>query len=449
MAKKRIFSLILCLLLALGTLAMASCGPTGGDDKDDQGGGTTTYTVTFDLNYEGAPAASTQTVDAEDAAVRPENPTRENYTFTDWFYDAACTEKVEFEEPIESNITFYAGWTRASYVITFNSMGGSAVESMTVNVNAAPSQPQNPTRDGYIFSAWYTDEACTQRFDFSAALTADITLYAGWTEVSEDSDIATVTYNYNYEGAPNGGVYLSQQVEKNTRPTKPGDPTRAADEASENGYQFNGWFTDAALTEAFDFDFTPVTEDTTLYAKWNKIYIFEAEYTELDGKQGVGYSSGASGTDMIVQDVVGDIGASNGYWVSYLYYNGAFLEFKIDSDKAVDDATLDLRLSVEFYDFTLAPANFSITVNGEALRYSSILLDGAINSEDIKRPFQDYKIATGVDLKEGENIIRLTVTNTAEFEIGTMQAYAPLIDCMYIGTDANLTWSPYLTNIPA
>ena len=95
----------------------------------------------------------------------------------------------------------------------------------------------------------------------------------------------------------------------------------------------------------------------------------------------------------------------------------------------------------------MTPDNFSITVNGEALRYSSILLDGAINSEDVKRPFQDYDIATGVSLKEGENIIRLTVTNTAEFEIGTMQAYAPLIDCLYIETDAELTWEEQLSNI--
>lgn len=44
--------------------------------------------------------------------------------------------------------------------------------------------------------------------------------------------------------------------------SKPADPTR-------EGYTFDGWYTDAACTKAYDFA-TAVTADMTLYAKWTK-----------------------------------------------------------------------------------------------------------------------------------------------------------------------------------
>lgn len=270
-------------------------------------------------------------------------------------------------------------------------------------------RPADPVREGYFFDGWtcggdpWSFAGCT--------VTEDVTLEAQWRLPYAYS----VIFDHNYAGGTKQEMIFTEGQQAGLP-----SPQRA-------GYVFVGWYLDADCTEPFRSSGT-WSDNLVLYAKWvpeNGNYVFEAEYTELEGKQGVGYSSGVSGTDMIVHDVVGDIGASNGYWVSYLYYNEAFLEFKIDSDKAVEDATLDLRLSVEFYDFVMNPSNVSITVNGEALRYSDIALNGAIVSEDEKRPFEDYKIATGVSLKEGENIIRITVTNTAEFEIGTMQAYAP------------------------
>ena len=41
-------------------------------------------------------------------------------------------------------------------------------------------KPADPTREGYTFAGWYKDEACTEAYDFSAAVTADMTLYAKW-----------------------------------------------------------------------------------------------------------------------------------------------------------------------------------------------------------------------------------------------------------------------------
>ena len=46
--------------------------------------------------------------------------------------------------------------------------------------NGSVAKPADPTREGYTFAGWYTDEACTEAYDFSAAVTADMTLYAKW-----------------------------------------------------------------------------------------------------------------------------------------------------------------------------------------------------------------------------------------------------------------------------
>ncbi len=43
------------------------------------------------------------------------------------------------------------------------------------------SSPHRPhTKDGYTFGSWYTDEACTQGWNFSDGIPGDMTLYARW-----------------------------------------------------------------------------------------------------------------------------------------------------------------------------------------------------------------------------------------------------------------------------
>ena len=69
------------------------------------------------------------------------------------------------------------------HLVTFNTQGGSSVEAQLVTSGEAVTQPSDPERTGYIFRGWYTDEACTEAYDFAAAVTADLTLYAKWEAV--------------------------------------------------------------------------------------------------------------------------------------------------------------------------------------------------------------------------------------------------------------------------
>ena len=40
--------------------------------------------------------------------------------------------------------------------------------------------PCTPTKSGYTFDDWYTDQACTTLFDWNTQITADTTVYAKW-----------------------------------------------------------------------------------------------------------------------------------------------------------------------------------------------------------------------------------------------------------------------------
>lgn len=69
------------------------------------------------------------------------------------------------------------------HTVTFNSNGGSDVPGQ-IRANAAVTKPADPTRSGYDFGGWYTDEAFTTEYTFteSEKVTQALTLYAKWTK---------------------------------------------------------------------------------------------------------------------------------------------------------------------------------------------------------------------------------------------------------------------------
>ncbi|MBQ3180356.1 MAG: InlB B-repeat-containing protein, partial [Firmicutes bacterium] len=78
------------------------------------------------------------------------------------------------------------------------------------------------------------------------------------TQEQWDELFRTVTFETN-----DGSAIDEQTFIKGEKATKPADPTRS-------GYKFAGWYSDEKLTTVFDFENTVITEDTTVYAKWNK-----------------------------------------------------------------------------------------------------------------------------------------------------------------------------------
>lgn len=83
-------------------------------------------------------------------------------------------------------VTFNGSWTKGEKdpskwaTVTFNSNGGSTVASQTVKYNDKAKEPTAPTKSGYTFAGWYTEEQLTTKYVFDTPVTGNITLYAKW-----------------------------------------------------------------------------------------------------------------------------------------------------------------------------------------------------------------------------------------------------------------------------
>ena len=76
--------------------------------------------------------------------------------------------------------------------VSFDSNGGTPVETQTVEYNTPVSKPEDPTRDGFTFDGWYLDYGLERPWDFDRKVTSSLTLYAKWTEdTSDDSHSAS------------------------------------------------------------------------------------------------------------------------------------------------------------------------------------------------------------------------------------------------------------------
>ena len=153
----------------------------------------------------------------------------EGATEVTYAYDCGSSKPVTFK------LTLTDGCT-----VTFDTDGGSAVESQTVASGRKAVRPADPVRTGYTFAGWYLDG---EVYDFDTPVTTDLTLTAHWTanqytitfDTAGGSEIAPITQDYG------------------TPITAPADPTR-------NGYTFVGW--SPALPAAMP------AENMTVTAQW-------------------------------------------------------------------------------------------------------------------------------------------------------------------------------------
>ena len=222
------------------------------------------YTVTFDLNYDDAGVYQTLSVSKGEKVTKPKNPTREKYSFLDWYTTATTGgQKFNFKSAINSDITLYARWSRKSdssgggggsytppvitstYAVIFDSNDGSPVNSQSVTSGNAAIRPADPTRTGYLFRGWYTDGELTDDYDFSDPVTSNITLYAKW--IPE-----TLTVEFNSDS--------TSQVESQI--VRLGEYVLEPEEPEKDGYTFMGW-TD---TDGFRYEFDEAIDEDTIVA---------------------------------------------------------------------------------------------------------------------------------------------------------------------------------------
>lgn len=87
-----------------------------------------------------------------------------------------------------------------NFIVTFDSNGGSVVESQTVKENGFATKPVDPTKEGYTFTGWYLNLTDENTYDFSTKVTKSFTLYAKWSNGSSaGDDKCTITCENGYK----------------------------------------------------------------------------------------------------------------------------------------------------------------------------------------------------------------------------------------------------------
>ncbi len=209
-----------------------------------------TYKVTF--NSRGGSGIAAMKAGYNDKLTALPTPTYGTNHFTGWYKDTACTAAWNPSvDRVRSNLTLYARWVPDTVMVTFNSMGGSAVAGKSVKFGTAIAAPANPSRKGYTFGGWYKESSCTNKWSFSTPVKDHMTLYAKWTLITY-----TVTLNYQ-----DGRTSTAVKVVPNALLPQPKAPTR-------DGFVFKGWFVESSCYTPWVFGSYPVTQHMTLYAKW-------------------------------------------------------------------------------------------------------------------------------------------------------------------------------------
>ena len=352
------------------------------------------YTITFNSN--GGTSVESQNVNAGEKLTEPTlAPTREGFTFDGWYEDSTFSKKFDFNTPITNSMTLYAKWTENKYTITFDTKGGNTIAPVTVKEGEKVSEPTPaPTKEGFTFDGWYTDDTYTTKYNFENAVTKNITLYAKWNEVV----VTKYTVTFDTKGGNTIAPVTVKEGEKVAEPTTA--PTK-------EGFTFDGWYQDVTLNTKFDFN-TSVVSNLTLYAKW-----IENKYTVTFD------ANGGSGTMTPVTDLTGEYTLpANGFTAPTgkqfkgwsLTTDGAIVT-KVDmtENKTVYAIWKDIIYSYEFLESTGEQTidgkanSFKIVIDADETKFVSLEIDGVLYEKDV-----DYTV------KHGSTIIEFTSTGLAK-----------------------------------
>lgn len=173
---------------------------------------------------------------------------------------------------------------------------------------------------------------------------------------------------------------------------------------------------------------------------------FEAEYTDLTGKQGTGYSAGPTGKAIIDKT---NSSVSNGAFVNYMHNDSITLEFAVYAEEAVSGVALYICLGSEIGNVTFSPSNLGVyTYAGQTatgakttVNYSPVQVNGGnqVYGEFVERQFGT------VDLVQGWNVIQIAVLANELRGEGTTGG--PGIDYIRFDTSASIEWVPLTFNL--
>nr|WP_246565774.1 InlB B-repeat-containing protein [Tissierella carlieri] len=257
-------------------------------------------TINFDTN--GGNHISSIEVEEGEKLTKPTEPIRNGYRFLGWYEDKGLTQEFNFATLIMQDLILYAKWEeedptpgtleigsveliKDSQVVSTGVKKGNTFTLMLPEnysekvdvghilkiIGTEGSYLAQDNGHGDLIENWAAGNISnsivvgeTKKF----TLTKDGKSEVYYVEIKTSAEVEekhTIIFNTN-----GGNNIPFQEVEEGNKATRPSNPTR-------NGYRFIGWYMDSNLTQEFNFN-TSITEDMTLYAKWEKA---EEPTTEL------------------------------------------------------------------------------------------------------------------------------------------------------------------------
>ena len=339
------------------------------------------YDITYEpnegvINDEVIPTQYTFSV----GASLPANVTREGYAFAGWFDNSL------FEgQPIAlvrssdyGNKTYYAKWNIKTYTITFNNNGGDVQDEEIPSSYQFGDEVALPTevyKEGYEFLGWY-DNSNFYNEPVSVIENGDFgnkTFYAKWL-------VQNYTINYN----ANGGTINSGNVTNYTY----GHSVMLPTDVTRNGYRFDGWYSDEALTsKRIDFVSNTDMGNKMFYAKWiNNIYIVTFYPNEgVISSDNVDYSY-VFGNETVLPTEVERNGYTFGGWFTSPSFDGSPVLTITEND--FGNKTYYAKWTVNTYNVTLN-ANGGTINSGKLTNY--IYGVGAILPTDVTKVGHTFK----------------------------------------------------------
>ena len=179
----------------------------------------------------------------------------ETFEGSNGVFQPACNTNVYCEPRLERLLWHFNGNEGFITTVDVTLVDGDKSEPKKIDYGANIAALGTPTKQGYIFTGWYTDAACKNRYPDAQLFTNinRITLYAGWKFDPKALDFHPLTVTGGTVTVKYDGSDVTSKLNSNTDPTT-GKKTYSVPDGAEvtvtldktavpNGKVFDGWST--------------------------------------------------------------------------------------------------------------------------------------------------------------------------------------------------------------
>ncbi|MDU5336410.1 InlB B-repeat-containing protein [Enterococcus sp.] len=141
----------------------------------------------------------------------------------------AASDEMEQFASLSITKTIHAGpvLEANTFIVSFETNGGSLIAKQTVKRNQQVVRPKDPEKNGYTFTGWFADKELTKAWDFSNSVTEHLTLYAKWSQNIQAGKTSTNSISNNGNKTSSNKPAVKQTTAKqymktnDTRPLTP------------------------------------------------------------------------------------------------------------------------------------------------------------------------------------------------------------------------------------